>query len=218
MAGSQVAIARLPAGAAAALAILGGLGGALTGDVRILVVRGAGADFFSGHAVDDPEFADVADTRGELDRSILSNLSRNDLISIAVLHGRATGVGLAIALACDQRIVTDDAELAFVADTGRRRLDVEALDCLRQLVGRALALDLALTGRPVGGAEALEIGLASRCVPSGDLDATIDTWVAGLLAMSHTAATEVKAVLSSSGPSRRADDLAASLELAATES
>jgi len=218
MAGSQVAIARLPAGSAAALAALGGLSGTLTGDVRLLAIRGEGADFFSGDAVDDPEFTDAADTRGEPERSILSNLRRNDLISVAVLHGRATGVGLAVALACDQRIVTDDAQLAFVADTGHRRLDVEALDYLRQLVGRALALDLALTGRTVGGAEAVELGLANQCVRLGDLDATVDAWVAGLLAMPHAAATEVKAVLSSSGPSRWADDLAAGLELAATES
>ena len=133
------------------------------------------------------------------------------------MHGRATGVGLAVALACDQRIVTDDAQLAFVADTGHRRLDVQALGCLRQLVGRASALDLALTGRTFGGREALELGLANRCVSVGDLDATVDTWVAGVLGTPHAAATEVKAVLSASAQSRWADELAAGLELAATE-
>jgi enoyl-CoA hydratase/carnithine racemase len=218
MADPQVAIALLPAGPAAALAMLRGLTDSFSGAVRILVVRGEGADFFCGEAVgDDSEPTDVAGTRAEFDQSILRNVRRNDLISIAVLHGRATGVGLALALACDQRIVTDDAQLAFVADTGHRRLDVEALCCLRQLVGRAPALDLALTGRTFGGGEALELGLANRCVSPGDLDAMVDTWVAELLAMPHAAATEVKAVLSASAQSRWADELAAGLELAATE-
>lgn len=218
MAAPQVAIARLPAGSAAALASLHGLSGSLTGAVRLLVVRGDGADFFSGEAVgDDPERTGAAATSAEFEQSILRNLRRNDVISVAVLHGRATGVGLALALACDQRIVTDDAQLAFVADTGHRRLDVQALDFLRQLVGRAPALDLALTGRTFGGGEALELGLANRCVSPADLDAMVDTWVAGLLAMPRAAATEVKAVLSASAQSRWADELAAGLDLAATE-
>ena len=192
--------------------------------MRILVVRGAGPDFFSADAAGrDP---DASDLKSESDQSILSTLHRNDLVSVAMLHGRATGVGLAVALACDLRIVADDAQLAFVADTGRRRLDVEALGCLRQLVGPAAALDLALTGRTFGGAEAHRLGLATRCVPPGDLDPAVDAWVAGLLVMPHAAATEVKAMVSASGlsasagqngASRWAEDLAASLELAATQ-
>jgi len=215
MADPQVAIARLPAGSAAALASLHGLTVSLTGVVRVLVVRGEGADFFSGEAVGQD--SGRTETPAEFEQSILRNLRRNDLISVAVLHGRATDVGLALALACDQRIVTDDAQLAFVADTGHRWLDVQALGSLRQLVGPAPALDLALTGRTFGGGEALELGLANRCVSLGDLDASVDTWVAQLLAMPHAAATEVKAVLSASGQSRWADELAAGLELAATE-
>jgi enoyl-CoA hydratase/carnithine racemase len=207
------------------LATLRELTGGLTGAVRVLVVRGEGADFFSADPTGsadppgaDPRAVGAGETAGESDQAILGSLRRNDLISVAVLHGRATGVGLSLALACDQRIVTDDAQLAFVADTGHRRLDIEALGCLRQLVGRSSALDLAITGRTFGGAEALELGLANQCVSPGDLDAMVDRWVVAFLATPRAAATEVKAVLSTSAPRRWADDLAAGLELAATES
>ena len=152
MAGSEVATARLPAGSTAALATLRELTESLTGAVRVLVVRGAGSDFLA--TTRSATMRRPSSQRANLEQPILRSLRRNDLISVAVLHGRATGVGLSLALACDLRIVADDAQLAFVANTGYRRLDVEALGCLHQLVGYAAALDLALTGRSFGGAEA----------------------------------------------------------------
>ena len=80
-------------------------GRGLTGATRVVVVRGEAADFFDGAAVDgsSDEPPPVA---------AMQWLGRPDVITIAAVSGRATGAGLDVALACDLRVVADDAQLA----------------------------------------------------------------------------------------------------------
>jgi len=72
--------------------------------------------------------------------------------------------GLELALWCDLRVVEEDAVLGVFC----RRWGVPLIDGgtvrLPRLIGLSRALDLILTGRPVGAAEALDIGLANRVV------------------------------------------------------
>jgi len=86
---------------------------------------------------------------------------------IAAIEGHAVAGGLELALWCDLRVMATDAVLGVFC----RRLGVPLIDGgtvrLPRLIGRARALDLVLTGRPVHAEEALAIGLVSRVVPSG---------------------------------------------------
>ena len=88
---------------------------------------------------------------------------------IAAVAGHAVAGGLELALWCDLRVVEEDAVLGVFC----RRWGVPLIDGgtvrLPRLVGLGRALDLILTGRPVGAEEALAIGLANRVVPSGTL-------------------------------------------------
>jgi enoyl-CoA hydratase len=87
---------------------------------------------------------------------------------IAAIAGYAVAGGLELALWCDLRIMEDDATLGVFC----RRWGVPLIDGgtvrLPRLIGLGRALDLILTGRPVGAAEALAMGLASRVVPHGE--------------------------------------------------
>ena len=87
---------------------------------------------------------------------------------VAAIEGYAVAGGLELALWCDLRVVADDAVLGVFC----RRWGVPLIDGgtvrLPRIVGLGRALDLILTGRPVGAVEALDIGLASRVVPSGE--------------------------------------------------
>jgi enoyl-CoA hydratase len=86
---------------------------------------------------------------------------------IAAIAGHAVAGGLELALWCDLRVVEEDAVLGVFC----RRFGVPLIDGgtvrLPRLIGLSRALDLILTGRPVGAAEALQMGLANRVVPRG---------------------------------------------------
>jgi enoyl-CoA hydratase len=86
---------------------------------------------------------------------------------IAAVEGYAVAGGLELALWCDLRVAAADATFGVFC----RRWGVPLIDGgtvrLPRIVGRGVALDLILTGRPVGAEEAQRIGLANRVVPPG---------------------------------------------------
>jgi enoyl-CoA hydratase/carnithine racemase len=89
--------------------------------------------------------------------------------SIAALPGAAAGAGMALALACDMRIASDNAFLT----TGYARIglsgDYGVAWLLTRVVGPARARELMLTSDRVGAARALEIGLVNQIADSVNL-------------------------------------------------
>ncbi len=86
---------------------------------------------------------------------------------IAAISGHAVAGGLELAAWCDLRVAEEDAVLGVFC----RRFGVPLIDGgtvrLPRIVGLGRALDLILTGRPVGAEEALRIGLVDRVVAPG---------------------------------------------------
>jgi len=86
---------------------------------------------------------------------------------IAAVAGYAVAGGLELACWCDLRVV----ERSAVFGVFCRRFGVPLLDGgtqrLPRLIGMSRALDMILTGRPIGAAEALQMGLANRVVEDG---------------------------------------------------
>lgn len=93
---------------------------------------------------------------------------------IAAVSGYAVAGGLEIALWCDMRVVEEDAVFGVFC----RRFGMPLIDGgtvrLPRLIGTSRALDMILTGRPVGADEALQMGLANRVVPKGQALATAE--------------------------------------------
>lgn len=81
---------------------------------------------------------------------------------IAAIRGNALGGGLQITLGADMRIVHPDAVLGVLEIRWGLIPDMTGTQLLPELVGRDVAKDLTLTGRRVGGEEAVRIGLATR--------------------------------------------------------
>ncbi|XP_076869087.1 enoyl-CoA hydratase EchA19 isoform X2 [Brachyhypopomus gauderio] len=88
--------------------------------------------------------------------------------TIAAVSGYAVAGGLELALLADLRVLEESAVMGVFC----RRFGVPLIDGgtvrLPQLIGLSRALDLILTGRPVGAQEALAFGLANRVVPAGE--------------------------------------------------
>ena len=86
---------------------------------------------------------------------------------VAAIEGHAVAGGLELALWCDLRVAASDAVLGVYC----RRFGVPLVDGgtvrLPRLVGQSRALDLVLTGRGVGGEEALAMGLLNRLTATG---------------------------------------------------
>jgi len=142
------------------------------GDVAlsVAVLTGAGGTFCAGadlKAIAEPGGARA--NRVALDGDGPMGPTRRVLAKpvIAAVEGHAVAGGLELALWCDLRVMAEDAVFGVFC----RRWGVPLVDGgtvrLPRLIGLGAALDLVLTGRPVGAEESLRMGLATRIVPSG---------------------------------------------------
>ncbi|MGZ4648080.1 MAG: enoyl-CoA hydratase/isomerase family protein [Blastococcus sp.] len=176
---------------------LAAVGASLDDEVRVVVVRGEGRSFSAG--LDRSLFSaepGVAGGLGDLGRRSAEEaeerirvyqsgfrwLRSPGIVSVAAVQGHAIGAGMQLALACDLRVLTDDAQLRLPEATLGLVPDLTGTSNLVELVGYARAMEICLTGRAVGAAEAHAIGLANVVVPAADLDATVADLVAALTA------------------------------------
>ena len=129
----------------------------------VAVLWGAGGTFCAGADLKRMDNRVEPDGDGPMGPSRLA-LSKPVVAAVA---GHAVAGGLELALWCDLRVVEEDAVLGVFC----RRWGVPLIDGgtvrLPRLIGLSHALDLILTGRPVGAEEALRLGLANRVVPAG---------------------------------------------------
>jgi enoyl-CoA hydratase len=135
-------------------------------DSRVAVLCGAGGTFCAG--------ADLKQMSNRLDPEMTGDgpmgPSRMQLAKpvIAAIAGHAVAGGIELAAWCDLRVMESDAVVGVFC----RRWGVPLLDGgtvrLPRIIGLGRALDLILTGRPVGADEALAIGFANRVVGPGE--------------------------------------------------
>ena len=136
-------------------------------EARVGVLTGAGGFFCAG--ADLKALAEGRQNRVEEDGDSPMGPCRMflDKPLIAAVAGHAVAGGLELALWCDLRVMEQDAIFGVFC----RRWGVPLIDGgtirLTRLIGLSNALDMILTGRPVGAKEALSMGLANRVVAPG---------------------------------------------------
>lgn len=187
------------------------IGQQLGDDVRVVVVRGAGASFSAGldRAMLDPAGGDGRETVAGLlaldDEAMAATIDVYQqgftflrdprFVSVAAVQGHAVGAGFQLALACDLRVVSEDASFAMLESALGLVPDLTGTKPLFQCVGYARALEICVTARSVGAEEAVAIGLATAMVPVEELDATVTDLVAALTAPLPGAVAEIKKLL-----------------------
>ncbi len=152
-------------------------------DVHVVVLTGAGPSFSAGQ--DLKEMALLAAGQGPVGGAtgfpaLLKQLESFGKPLIAAVNGSATGIGATILLHCD---------IVVIAETARLRMPFAELGVppeagssvlLPSAIGWQRAADLLFTARWVSGPEAVELGMALRCVPLDELAATAATLAADI--------------------------------------
>ncbi|MBJ7451613.1 MAG: enoyl-CoA hydratase/isomerase family protein [Blastococcus sp.] len=178
-------------------AALAEIGASLDDEVRVVVLRGSGRSFSAGldRSLFNPE-PGTDGGLGDLGRAPTAEaeerirgyqagfrwLRRPGIVSIAAVQGHAIGAGCQLALACDLRVLTEDAQLRLPEPTLGLVPDLTGTSNLVELVGYSRAMEICLTGRPVGAAEAHVMGLANVVVPREKLDDAVAQLTTALLA------------------------------------
>lgn len=190
-------------------AALAAIGESLGDDVRVVVVRGAGRAFSAGLDrslfTPSPERPGIAalGTMPEADADLtiagyqsgFSWLRDPSRVTVAAVQGHAIGGGFQLALACDLRLVADDVQFCMAEPALGIVPDLGGTHPLVRAVGYSRAVEICLTGRRVGAAESVRIGLALRSVPPTDLDTATDELATALVGAPPKAAAETLRLL-----------------------
>mgnify|MGYP000181249118 CR=1 FL=1 len=96
--------------------------------------------------------------------------------TVAMIRGYCLGGGMAIALNCDIRICTEDAQFGIPAAKLGIGYAADRLGQLVDLVGPSAAKDLLFTGRRCTAQEALRLGIVNYVQLASELEAFVDTY------------------------------------------
>jgi len=88
---------------------------------------------------------------------------------IAAINGYAVGGGLEMALACDMRIASDNAQFGLTEVKVASLAGLNGTQCLPRAIPQAIAMKMLLTGERIDAKEALRVGLVSDVVEPGEL-------------------------------------------------
>ena len=159
-------------------------------DLKAIVVAGAGGNFSSGGDVfeiigpliemDTASLLDFTRMTGE----VVKSMRACPQPIIAAIDGVCAGAGAAIAMACDIRLGTPSAKVAFLFNrVGLAGCDMGACAMLPRIIGQGRAAELLYTGRALGGEEAERWGFFNRLASSqtvvGDAQALAAQLAAG---------------------------------------
>jgi len=162
--------------------------------VRCVVLQGAGRSFCAGHDLASIAAGERAPSR-HFEPETVDALEQLPPPTIARLHGHCFTGGLELALACDLLLAATSTKLG---DTHGQwgLVPIWGMSVrLPERVGRSMAKQLMFTSRRIDGTTAAEIGLVDVVVPDDQLDATVASLAAEILANSPGTNRRVKRLL-----------------------
>jgi len=160
--------------------------------VRAVLVTGTGDAFCSGMDLRASTVTQAGgegfDTRSTSEalrvgvQAVVRELWELDKPTVAAVNGTAVGPGAHIALACDFALVHDETRFVWTFSRWGLVVDAGGAYLLPRLVGLPRARGMILLGEGVKGAEAVDLGLAYKCVPADDLRSEAEAVAARLAA------------------------------------
>jgi enoyl-CoA hydratase/carnithine racemase len=171
------------------------------GDVRVVILTGAGKGFCAGLDIKDAMAGTGIGSSGGGGGGASFLQTRNlptvvlqemDTPVICVLNGAAAGYGLDLALGCDLRLMAASTKL--IPGFAKRGVVPESGGTwyLPRLIGWAKAAEIAYLGRDLTAAEAEAMGLVNRAVPDDELLPLAHEWAAEIAANAPLAVRAMK--------------------------
>lgn len=169
-------------------------------EARVVIVTGSDSAFCGGAHIKYFTAADgrlataeaVTDGYVRTILEVFGKLQTLPCATIAAIDGPAFGGGLELALACDFRVVAEEARLGL-PEVGLGAIPAGGgLQLLAKIVGRAKALEIILLGGRMSGRDAAALGLATSAVPRADLEAAAMRLAERLLEVSPIAVAAAK--------------------------
>ena len=147
-------------------------------DVRVIILKAAGDRAFCAGA-DLKEFMTapppVKARQIRFERDVWGLFLSIDKPIIAALHGYVLGSGIEMAMCCDIRIASEDAQFG-VPEMGLGIIPAAGgSQTIPRVIGRGQALEMFFTGRWVKAPEALKMKMVNRVVPRADLLPAVET-------------------------------------------
>ena len=141
--------------------------------VRVIAIAGAGRAFSAGYDLGEEQPATALGWRDVLGRDVAATLAVLHCPKpvIAQVHGFAVAGGLELAMACDLIVAAEDARLG---EPEIRFGSAPVTLLMPFVIGQKKTRELLLTGDLIDAAEAEQIGLVNRVVPSDRLVAEVD--------------------------------------------
>lgn len=123
----------------------------------------------------------------------LVRLSRAPVVSIAMIRGRATGVGSELALACDMRFASREKAILSQFEVGTGFTPGGGpMARLPRLIGRGRALEVLLSGEDINGDLAEKYGYVNRSLPDNELDGFVDALARRIASFDKQAIADIK--------------------------
>ncbi len=171
------------------------------GEVRTLLLTGAGRGFCAGQDLSDravapgDEAVDLGESVEQRYNPLIRRLTSLPMPVVCAVNGVAAGAGASVAFACDivlaaksAKFIMSFANIGLVPDSGSSWT-------LPRLAGQARALGMALTGEPVLAEEAADWGLIWKCIEDDALAAEADALAAKFASAPTRGLAETKALI-----------------------
>jgi 3-hydroxyacyl-CoA dehydrogenase len=133
-------------------------------DIAAVVLACAGRTFIAGADIKELGAKPIPPVMAE----VMKQMDDSRLVFVAAIHGQALGGGLETALLCDYRVATPDARLGLPEINLGLIPGGGGTQRLPRLIGADAALDMILSGKPIGASQGLANGLVDEIV-EGDL-------------------------------------------------
>lgn len=142
--------------------------------IKVVVITGEGRAFSSGADLKDSKDRSAEAYRAYLEslQEVSREIIRFEKPTIAAINGYALGSGYELALACDIRVASHDAQIGSPEARVASSVTGGAFRLIQDLIGPGKAKELLFTADPINGKEAERIGLVNTAVAPEDLMST----------------------------------------------